>query len=237
MKVQKQLRVILLFVLVVLQTCIAVYVYAADEASLVSREQVVKGFSNRFKLRLVEYSEEEYSKRFINSLDVSPNELIAVTFSNASVVIADKDFNPVCTMKFDPGDSNSNSFQVRWISENTVAIKSQRDDFAYITTLEGKILDVVSADEEEYESIVSQVNGNTYKLMYKNKRTKLSFAGWDKLVRINERGEETVLFQSKRSPVLLQRLLISTILVLPGVIVLYEVLTRKRKRKDNTRRY
>lgn len=223
----------ILSVLIVLLMCCTATAFAAGDDPHAMSEQEKKRYLSYFRLQVVEYAEEEYAKRFLKSMDVSSDEQIAVSFSNASVVIADKDFTPVCTMKFDPGNDNPDAFRVRWVGEDVVSIWSAGSGVSCIVNIQGEVLDVIEEDGDAYESTVVQVNGNIYRLQFKNKRIRISASGWDQLARINEEGEETILFQSERNPILKQRLILSIVVALPGLIVLFIFWDVRRKRKSS----
>ena len=157
-------------------------------------------YSRQLKYKVTEFDHSICDQKWVQNIDVSQNEMIALAFNNQSIVITDKDFqNPVVISFYSPG-----AYYVNWNGEN-VELFLIRPYLLYTFSADGELIEVsrVKSDAPNTRKVTNRkedvVNGNTYRLTRSGPLMRFAGAQYDMLVKTDALGNEKVLFQSENN--------------------------------------
>ena len=141
-----------------------------------------------------------YGQKWVENIDVSQNERIALAFNNQSIVIAEKDFQNPYVISF----VTQGAYYVNWNGEN-IELYLTRSGLLYTFSADGELIEVsrVKSNAPNRSKVTNRktdiANGNTYRLKRSGPLMWFAGAQYDMLVKTDAAGNETVLFQSENN--------------------------------------
>lgn len=205
----KKMIVIILAILFLCTLCVTV---SAKEDEQTTPDIIVpKQFLSEYEkdkqirklgLKVVDYKSELCEDKWIVSIDISHNELIAVLFNNQTILITDKYFDVKTAITFNKDFGKK--YYLNWNGEN-LELFTSRDRLVYTIDGNGKCIDIAIA---KYKGVSlsgitdrtsDKVNGSVYKLKRSSWIMFLAGQEYDELVRIDPTGDEHMLFKPQKT--------------------------------------